>query len=94
MNSTTKHEYDLRTRTYHQPDFYFQTLQRMQTVNKAALNALQTSKKHAFEKREVPVGTNLFDLIGFALKEPALSPVIFEALMSELEVQTKSVISL
>ncbi|RDB15895.1 37S ribosomal protein S23, mitochondrial [Hypsizygus marmoreus] len=89
VNSTTSYEYDLRTRTYLQPKFAFQTLQRLQTVNKYALSGLTTSKKLVFEKREIPLGTNLADLVGAALKDPPLAPLILDALMTELSIQTK-----
>ncbi|KAF5386123.1 hypothetical protein D9615_002174 [Tricholomella constricta] len=90
VDSTTPHEYDLRTRTYFQPAFSFQTLQRLQAANHSKLSALTTQKKHVFQKREVPLGTNLTDLIGVALKDPPLAPLILEAVMSELSTQTKS----
>jgi len=89
VNSTTTYEYDLRTRTYLQPKFSFQTLQRLRTVNLTALTGLTTTKKLVLEKREVPLGTSLADLIGVALKEAPLSPIILEALMAELSIQTK-----
>lgn len=76
---------------YLQPTFSYQTLQRLQTVNREALLGLTTAKKLVFEKREVPGGTNLFDLVGVALKDPALAPVILDALMAELSTQTKYV---
>lgn len=91
VNSTTPYDYDLRTQTYLQPAFAFQTLQRLQTVNSTTLSALTTHKKFVFEKREVPQGTSLFDLVGVALKDPASAPVILDALMAELSVQTKYV---
>jgi small subunit ribosomal protein S29 len=89
VNSTTPYEYDLRTRLYLQPTFSYQILQRLQTVNRAALVGLTTTKKLVFEKREVPGGTSLFDLVGVALKDPTSAPVILDALMSELSTQTK-----
>jgi small subunit ribosomal protein S29 len=92
VNSTTPYEYDLRTQTYVQPAFAFQTLQRLQTVNAAPLQTLTTQKKHVFEKREVPQGTSLFDLVGVALKDPSSSPVILDTLMTELSTQTKYVL--
>ena len=76
---------------YLQPTFSFQTLQRLQTVNRNALLALTTTKKLLFEKREVPTGTSLFDLVGVALKDPTSAPVILDALMTELSTQVKYV---
>lgn len=89
VNSTTSYEYDLRTRTYIQPTFSYQTLQRLQTVNRDTLLGLTTTKRLVFEKREVPNGTSLFDLVGVALKDPSLAPVVLDALMVELSAQTK-----
>jgi small subunit ribosomal protein S29 len=94
VNSTTSYEYDLRTRTYVQPTFSYQTLQRLQTVNSNSLLGLTTSKRLIFEKREVPNGSTLFDLVGVALKDPSLAPVILDALMVELSAQTKYLSSL
>lgn len=90
VDSTTPYEYDLRTQTYLQPAFSFQTLRRLQAANHTKLSALTTQKKHVFEKREVPLGTNLTDLIGVAMKEPSLAALILETVMSELSTQTKS----
>ncbi|KAG6860519.1 hypothetical protein C0995_010299 [Termitomyces sp. Mi166 len=89
VDSSTPHEYDLRTQTYLQPAFSLQTLQRLLATNRAKLTTLTTQKKHNFEKREVPLKTNIADLIGIAVKEPPLAPVILETLMSELSTQTK-----
>lgn len=89
INSTTPYEYDLRTRTYIQPTFSYHTLQQLQTVNRDALLRLSTTKKLVFERREVPSGTNLFDLVGVALKDPPSAPVVLDALMTELSTQTK-----
>jgi small subunit ribosomal protein S29 len=89
INSTTPYEYDLRTQTYLQPKFAYQTLQRLQTVNSALLMTLTTQRKFVFERREVPLGTSLFDFIGVALKDPTSAPIILDALVSELGAQTK-----
>ncbi|KAG6864016.1 hypothetical protein C0991_001083 [Blastosporella zonata] len=89
VDSSTPHEYDLRTRTYLQPSFSLQTLQRLQAANQAKLGTLTTHTKHVFEKREVPLGTNLNDFIGIALKEPSLAPLVLEAIMLELSAQTR-----
>ncbi|KAG6883662.1 hypothetical protein C0993_004871 [Termitomyces sp. T159_Od127] len=90
VDSSTPHEYDLRTRTYLQPAFTLETLQRVLAANYAKLATLTTRKKHALEKREVPLGTNLVDLVAIAVKEPPLAPVIFETLLRELSAQTKN----
>jgi len=91
VNSTTSYEYNLRTRMYLQPTFSYQTLQRLQTVNRGALVGLTTTKKLSFERREVPSGTSLFDLAGAALKDPPSAPFILDALVTELSTQTKYV---
>ncbi|KAK2459245.1 hypothetical protein APHAL10511_008722 [Amanita phalloides] len=89
VNSTTPYAYDLRTRTYLQPQFAFQTLQRTLSVNQHLLSSLQTSKKHVFEKRELPVGSSIVDLIGIGIKDALSAPFILDALVNELGQQTK-----
>lgn len=93
VNSTTPYTYDIRTQTYLQPAFAFQTLQRMLTVNTEALNSVQLQEKLLLEKREVPAGTSVADLIGIAISERsrtvAQSPLILETVMRTLEKQTK-----
>ncbi|KAG6887040.1 hypothetical protein C0992_001077 [Termitomyces sp. T32_za158] len=90
VDSSTPHEYDLRTQTYLQPAFSLETLRRLLAANHGKLANLTTHKKHSFERREIPLGTSLVDLIAIAEKEPPLAPVIFDTLMKELSVQTKN----
>ncbi|KAF8625521.1 hypothetical protein AX17_006833 [Amanita inopinata Kibby_2008] len=89
VNSTTTYIYDLRTQTYLQPSFAYQTLQRTLSVNSSLLSTLSTTKKLAFEKRELPIGTSLTDLIGVGLKDVSAAPAVLDALMVELGQQTK-----
>jgi small subunit ribosomal protein S29 len=85
VNSTTPHSYDLRTQTYLQPVFAYQTLQRMLTVNAKAFETLKTQSELTFEKRSaVPVGTSLKDLVNVGLKDQSLATIVLEALLAEL----------
>ena len=65
----------------------------MLTVNTEALNSVQLQEKLLLEKREVPAGTSVADLIGIAISERsrtvAQSPLILETVMRTLEKQTK-----
>lgn len=90
VNSTTAYAYDLRTQTYLQPAFAYQTLQRMHTVNAHLLGQLQMQNDLVLEKQTVPTGTTISDLIQVAIKEKSKvhSPVILDTVMKELETQT------
>ena len=92
VNSTTPYTYDIRTQTYLQPAFAFQTLLRMLTVNTDALNAIKLKENLVLEKQVVPAKTSLADLIGIAISERsrtvAQSPLILETVMRTLENQT------
>lgn len=93
VNSTTSYSYDIRTQTYLQPKFSFQTLQRMLTVNKYAFENLHLPKDVVLEKQVVPAGTSLAKAIGVALAERnktgsvASSPALLEGVMRALETQ-------
>ncbi|PFH53262.1 hypothetical protein AMATHDRAFT_137940, partial [Amanita thiersii Skay4041] len=89
VNSTTPYTYDLRTRTYLQPTSAYQILQRMYSVNESLISSLSTSKKLVLEKREVPLGTSLSDLMSVASKDISSSPSILDAVLTELSHQTK-----
>ncbi|KAF8672523.1 hypothetical protein AX14_005554 [Amanita brunnescens Koide BX004] len=89
VNSTTGYSYDLKTQTFIQPQFAYQTLQRTLSVNNNILSSLSTTRKHFFEKREIPVGSSLTDLISLGLKDLPSAPAVLDALMAELGQQTK-----
>ncbi|KAM6496503.1 mitochondrial carrier protein [Amanita muscaria] len=89
VNSSTPYAYDLRTQTYLQPQFAFQTLQRTLSVNSSILSSLHTTKKLFFEKRELPVRSSLTDLIAIGLKDASSAPAVLDALMTELGQQIK-----
>ena len=96
VNSTTAYAYDLRTQTYLQPAFAYQTLQRMHTVNAHLLGQLQMQNDLVLEKQTVPAGTSISDLIQVAIKEKSKvhSPIILDTVMKELETQTLFVLFL
>ncbi|KAL0953378.1 hypothetical protein HGRIS_004618 [Hohenbuehelia grisea] len=89
VNSTTPHVYDARTQTYLQPAYAYQLLQRLQTVNAAALSELTTSQDLVLERRSIPAETTLSELITYGTSEQSFSPIILDALMRELGSQTK-----
>ena len=89
VNSTTPYMYDIRTQTYLQPAFAFQTLQRMLTVNAEALGSIQLQEDLVLEKRRVPAGTSLADLIDIGKSRTVgQSPLILDTVMRTLENQT------
>ena len=95
VNSTTSFAYDIRTRTYLQPHFSFQTLQRMLTVNKTAFESIYLPNSIVLDKQTIPAGTNLAKAIGIIVTEKnksgsvASSPALLEGVMRTLDTQTK-----
>ncbi|TFY79925.1 hypothetical protein EWM64_g4084 [Hericium alpestre] len=90
VNSSSPYYYDLRTQTYLQPIFAYQTLQRFLTVNPSTLERLQTSAPIEIERRDpVPAGTPLVELIDVGLKDQLVAPTVLTALMEELGKQTQ-----
>jgi len=89
VNSTTQHTYDIRTQTYVQPDHALQTLQRFQSTNAKLLKELTTIKSFQLERREIPSGTPLNDLINIGIKESALAPLILSTVFGELGLQKR-----
>jgi small subunit ribosomal protein S29 len=80
--------YDSRTRTYLQPTFCYQTLQRFLTVNAHALDSLQTQRELVLENdRVIAPNTPLGELVDIGLKEQALAPTILSLLLEELGAQ-------
>ncbi|EIN09639.1 hypothetical protein PUNSTDRAFT_51852 [Punctularia strigosozonata HHB-11173 SS5] len=86
VNSTSPYVYDLRTQTYVQPAFAFQTLQRFLTVNSAALEELKTQLEVTLDRRPAPVpaGTSLASLISIGTKDPSMAPSVLTAVLDEL----------
>jgi small subunit ribosomal protein S29 len=90
VNSSTTYTYDMRTQTYAQPVFAFETLKRLLESNMRALKALKTEQSVAIERRaDVPAGTPLVDLIQLGLRDQAIAPTVLEAVLAELGLQTK-----
>ncbi|KDQ51085.1 hypothetical protein JAAARDRAFT_211375 [Jaapia argillacea MUCL 33604] len=85
VNSTSSYTYDLRTQTYLQPAFSFQTLQRFLSVNQDKLQSLKTITEVPLERRApIPVGTPLTDLIAAGLREQSVAPTVLSALLEQL----------
>lgn len=90
MNSSTPYSYDLRTRTYLQPIFSQQTLQRFRTVNEHTLGSLVTEEKiEVHDGLSLPEGTPLLNLIDVGLKDQTLAPTVLTALLEVLGKQTR-----
>ncbi|KAF9070753.1 mitochondrial ribosomal death-associated protein 3-domain-containing protein [Rhodocollybia butyracea] len=89
VNSTTMHTYDLRTRTYFQPKFAQQLLQRTLDVNSKVLETMTMREGVNFDRRSFPAGTTLAALAAGGAKEQAISSVAFETLIGELCAQSK-----
>ncbi|KAG1804613.1 mitochondrial ribosomal death-associated protein 3-domain-containing protein [Suillus variegatus] len=89
VNSTTAHTYDMRTRTYSQPIFAYQTLQRFLKVNALRLEQLRTQTEIEIERRPpVPPGTPLVELINIGLKDQGHAPTVLGAVLEEIGKQT------
>ena len=95
MNSTTPYAYDLRTQLYLQPGFSFQILQRMLTVNKKAFTEISLPEDLVLEKQTLKAGTTLKEVVDVAIvdrqRSTAQAPLILDAVMKALEVQSQYV---
>ncbi len=90
VNSSTPYSYDLHTRTYLQPIFAQQTLQRFRTVNEHALGSLVTEEKiDLLDGLSLPEGTPLLNLIDVGLKDQTSAPAVLAALFEALGKQTR-----
>ena len=90
VNSSTPYSYDLHTRTYLQPIFAQQTLQRFRTVNEHALGSLVTEEKIDLQGgSSLPEGTPLLNLIDVGLKDQTFAPTVLSKLLEALGKQTR-----
>lgn len=93
VNSTTAYTYDVRTKTYQQPVFTLQTLQRILKVNSEVLDSVQLQEDLVLEKMTIFAGTSLSDLIGSTIRAKtrrvAQTPLVLETVMRTLEKQTQ-----
>ncbi|GJE90341.1 hypothetical protein PsYK624_064720 [Phanerochaete sordida] len=87
VNSSTEYVYDARTRTYLQPEFSFQLLQRFQQVNAQFMGTLKLTKDVTLGRRSLPVGTPISELVNIAQRDKALAPLMLEALLREVSRQ-------
>ncbi|KIY69448.1 hypothetical protein CYLTODRAFT_349530 [Cylindrobasidium torrendii FP15055 ss-10] len=84
VDSTTTHVYDLRTRTYVQPFFSWQLVQRIFSTNQAILDTLTTTEKHDFGKVSVEAGQPLQELHRIAETDKYFAPQVLEVVLAEL----------
>jgi small subunit ribosomal protein S29 len=83
----------MRTRTYLQPIFAYQTLQRFLKVNAPKLQQLRTQTDLEIERRPaLPGGTPLVELINIGLKDQGLAPAVLNAVLEEIGKQTTWVV--
>ncbi|KAG2045876.1 hypothetical protein BDR06DRAFT_1044271 [Suillus hirtellus] len=89
VNSTTAHTYDMRTRTYLQPIFAYQTLQRFLKINAPRLEQLRTRTEIEIERcPPVPPDTPFVELINIGLKDQCHAPTVLDAVLAEIGRQT------
>jgi small subunit ribosomal protein S29 len=92
VNSSTPYSYDLHTRTYVQPIFAQQTLQRFRTVNEHALGSLVAEQQIDLQgSSSLPEGTPLLNLIDVGLKDQTFAPTVLSKLLEALGKQTRCV---
>ena len=93
VNSTTPYIYDIRTQTYLQSKFAFQTLQRMLNVNLELLDSVELQEDLEWDNKSYSAGATLSSVIlaaiGARRRKASLSPVILDAVMRTLEKQTR-----
>ncbi|TRM58083.1 mitochondrial ribosomal death-associated protein 3-domain-containing protein [Schizophyllum amplum] len=91
VNSTTAHSYDVRTRTFAQPNYAYGTLKRFLSTNAPLLDRLHTTRTHASaaHRFSVPAGTTLAEFARLALKDQptSLAPIALDVLLEELGAQ-------
>ena len=86
MNSSTPFPYDLRTRTYEQPEVAHQILRRFKQVNGPNLN-IPIRFDYPFETRAVRKGESLTHLVNTGVEDPTIAATVLGAVMSELTMQ-------
>jgi len=92
VNSSTSYVYEPRTRTYLQPTYASQTLQKFSAVNSHLLQNLKTLEDIPIEGRATfPKDTPLADLIAAGAKDQNSAPAILSTLLEILGKQTEYV---
>ena len=93
VNSSTSYVYEARTRTYLQPTYASQTLQKFLAVNSQLLQNLKTSEDIPIEGRAtVPKGAPLADLIAVGTRDQNSAPAVLSTLLEILGKQTEYVV--
>jgi len=92
VNSSTSYLYEPRTRTYLQPTYASQTLQKFSAVNSQLLQSLKTLEDTPIEGRAtIPKGTPLTDLITAGTRDQNSAPATLSALLEILGKQAEYV---
>lgn len=89
VNSSTPYTYDARSRTYLQPIFSFEVLQRFLQVNATALRELKTTKAFEAGRRTLPEGSPLSDLVNIGIRDQVQAPYVLSTVLAEISKQTK-----
>ncbi|KAF8507950.1 mitochondrial ribosomal death-associated protein 3-domain-containing protein [Hysterangium stoloniferum] len=90
LNSSTKHQYDIRTRTFQQPSASQQLLKRFVSVNNEALQTMKTSLPIDVERLSgFTPGLPLLQLIQAGVRDPNLAPDILSIVLDQLGAQTE-----
>ncbi|EIM86567.1 uncharacterized protein STEHIDRAFT_147130 [Stereum hirsutum FP-91666 SS1] len=90
VNSSSNYVYDLRTQSYYQPNFAFQTLQRFKIVNAKLLEGLKVHRDVEIERHEtVKGGVPLAELIEVGVQDKTVAPTVLEAMLECLGAQTE-----
>ncbi|KAF8573593.1 hypothetical protein K439DRAFT_1665739 [Ramaria rubella] len=89
LNSSTRYQYDLRSRTYQQSAYAQQILRRFASVNEKALRLIHTQDAIRIEKlRAFGAGTPLTEIIQAGVMDATASSDILVAVMEQLGQQT------
>ncbi|KXN85208.1 37S ribosomal protein S23, mitochondrial [Leucoagaricus sp. SymC.cos] len=90
VNSTTPYHYDLRTKTFFQPEAAYQILHRARVANAKTFKGLKTKESLtiAGAAKPIPAGTILYDLLDIPREQLAQAPIILGTLLKELEGHT------
>ena len=92
VNSSTSYVYESRTRTYLQPTYASQTLQKFLAANSQLLQNMNASEDIPIEGRAaIPKGAPLADLIAVGAKDQSSAPAILSTLLGILGKQTEYV---
>ena len=90
IDSSSAYTYDPRTRTYLQPQFSAELLQRFRDVNSAVFEELRTSSDVVISgRRTIPQGATLAELVRAGTRQEIDAPIVLSTVIKELQLQSK-----